>query len=50
MFRIAETHLTVFLIAEEGDEVTTVPRFFISKVLLIRMGIFLESNGSNVLG
>ena len=50
MFRSAETHLTVFLIAIEGVSLTSLQAYFTSNVLLIRMGIFLDNNGSNVLG
>jgi len=50
MFRSAETHLTVFLVAVECDEVTYVPSFFTSNVLLTRMGFFFDSNGSKVIG
>ena len=50
IFLIAETHLTVFLVAAEGVGVTIVPLFFTSNVLLILIGIFLWNKGSNVLG
>ena len=50
IFLIADAHLTVFLVAAEGDAVTMVPVFAKSKVLLMRIGIFFETSGSKVRG